>query len=74
MIERRIVDGRFATLVFLNCDYDVVGVDEATQAKAIFDDGEVMWMDVEDRDCVDDDDDETLEDFLARMEGYWSGA
>jgi hypothetical protein len=72
MIERRVIDGRTAILVFLNGDYVVVSVDEATQAKAIFDDGEIMWMDVEDREPVDDD--ETVDDFLERMKGYWEGA
>jgi hypothetical protein len=47
MIEKTEVDGRPATVIYLDADMIPVTRDEATLAKVLFDDGEHVWLTLE---------------------------
>ena len=44
MIERQIVDGRPATIAYLNTDMTPSDFRDAPLVKIIFDDGETRWL------------------------------
>ena len=44
MIEKTEVDGRKATVAYINDDCEPCDKDEATLAKVIFDDGDTLWL------------------------------
>lgn len=44
MIERQKVDGRDATVAYLNLDMEPTTVDDAELVKVIFDDGQILFL------------------------------
>jgi hypothetical protein len=58
MIERQTIEGRAATVAYLDRDFDPASKDNWSLAKIIFDDGEIVFV----RNAENDPDDDDWED------------
>src|SRR5215469_18142836 len=71
MIERQVIDGRPATVAYLNKDLEPAGKDDHTLVRILFDDGEVALLaapEPEDEDDISDLDE--LDEVLGQDEAY----
>jgi hypothetical protein len=75
MIEHREIDGRPASVVYLDEDMAPAERDDATIVKILFDDGEIKWLvadDSEDNDEDKEDDEEDTDEDEAEDSGWKS--
>jgi hypothetical protein len=55
MIERQTIEGRGATVAYLDRDFEPAGKDDWSLAKIIFDDGEIVFVRNAENDEAEDD-------------------